>query len=1100
MQFNLSTLHNEVYPNELEFSRTIGIAKYRLPHETHRELCARVAGVFFDKHSESEKYLQCYNAMLEFLWMPAGRILAGAGTDKRVTMMNCFSGDTKIITSDGLNPLKYCDPENVLTRKGWVESKVQSFGVQELLDYTFQPVMPNGMGGKSKYRRTVRATRDHRWILNTGKETTKLDLGHKVPAVGWDGDIDEEVYRAGFKHGFVFGDGTHNRTTLREISGGYPLGTMHFILRLCGAKADYLPWFADEKVGYPPACKGDPVVYMHSVEDLKAVPLNMPPSYIKGFIEGWNAADGSALISGEDSTSLFSKNIPALEWLADHAPYAGYAAVGLRRYSSGETNYDGKGELWVCTLRKVEKVLWEVVSIKAGPTEQVFCAVVPGEAEFVLEGGILTGNCFVTGTVEDSMEGIMREHTNFTLTMQQGGGDGIDFSPIRPAGAILKRTGTKASGPLPFADMWDAMCMTIMSAGDRRGAMMATIADTHPDMPAFIKAKQQKNRLKRFNLSVLISDAFMSAIEDDSEWLLYFPIAPMTRDQSLVQHDFEDDDGVMQYVYSVWRARDLWEMITKYTYEYSEPGVIFIDRVNEMNNLSYCETIRCTNPCGEQPLPPHGACDLGHVNLARLVKDPFTAAAQFDYETFTTLIHLGVDFLDRVIDITNYPLPEQETEQKAKRRIGLGITGLADVFAQMGMRYGSWTAIQLTRRIMEHLSHESYRASINLAKEKGSFPMYDDAKYFATSGYAVTQLPKDIRAGIGAYGIRNGVINTVAPTGTTSIYYGNVSGGLEPNFAHKIKRNVLQEDDSLKAHYSWSYSGELFRAAIRMGIIPKDAAIDVDDPKTWPPYMDTMDSLTLMDHMTIMSEVQRYVDASVSKTINLPKDMPYEQFVQVYDLAYKMGCKGCTTYRPSDVRGSILENADALDTKVAAPELSVHIPLQPDAPIERPEVLSGTTYKIKWPNRGAAFYVIINDYEGKPFELFITSKDSSNAEWTTALSLMITALFRKGGDISFIAAELKQIQSIRDGAWVGGKYVVSLPAYLGELLERHITKTQPSSVEGTAAPQTPTKMLVKSQLQTTPLIKPEICPKCNTASLSFVEGCKKCGSCGYSEC
>ena len=760
--------------------------------------------------------------------------------------------------------------------------------------------------------------------------------------------------------------------------------------------------------------------------------------------------------------------------------------------------YKMPGETHIGLCERVAGAMFDPVKETA-----LFRMCVNAMAEFLWmpAGRILAGagtkkhvtlmNCYVTGTIEDSMEGIMREHTNFALTMQQGGGDGVDFSPIRPAGAILRRTGTKASGPLPFAEMWDAMCMTIMSAGDRRGAMMATISDTHPDMPAFIKAKQVKGKLTKFNLSILVSDAFMSAVEDDSEWLLYFPIEPVTRDANLVQYDFEDEEGVMQYVYAVWQARELWKTITQYTYEFSEPGVIFIDRVNEMNNLNYCEIIRCTNPCGEQPLPPHGACDLGHINLALLVHQPFTARAQFNFELFTMLIHLGVDFLDRVIDVTNYPLPEQRAEQLNKRRIGLGITGLADVFAQMGMRYGSWTAVQLTKRIMEHLSHESYKASINLAKTRGSFPAFDADKYLGGTGYAATQLPQSIKDDIRKYGIRNGVINTVAPTGTTSIYYGNVAGGLEPNFAHKQKRNVLQADDSFKAHVSWTYSAELFRRAIQDGIVVVDATVDIDDPKTWPPYMDTMESLSLMDHMTIMSEVQRYVDASVSKTINLPKEMPYEQFVQVYDLAYKMGCKGCTTYRPSDVRGSILENADTVAPKL---DQTQAVPLA--SPIERPEVLNGVTYKIKWPNRGAALYIIINDdANGKPFELFITSKDSSNAEWTTALSLMITALFRKGGDISFIAAELKQIQSIRDGAWVNGKYVVSLPAYIGELLERHINKTQPQSVEGKATPPEPIVTTVAPAAQI-----PATCPQCNIPALTMIEGCKKCSSCGFSEC
>lgn len=683
-------------------------------------------------------------------------------------------------------------------------------------------------------------------------------------------------------------------------------------------------------------------------------------------------------------------------------------------------------------------------------------------------------NCFVTGTIEDSMEGIMTEHTNFALTMQQGGGDGADFSPIRPENAILTRTGTKASGPLPFMDMWDSMCSTIRSAGDRRGAMMGVISDTHPDMPKVIVAKRTKGRLTNFNLSILVSDAFMEAVREDEDWLLYFHVAPVSRDPMLEDYDFVDDNGTQQYVYAVWQARKLWELITTNTYEWSEPGIIFIDRVNEANNLWYCEDIRCTNPCGEQPLPPHGACNLGHINLARMVTRGFTDEAVFDFELLAKIVAIGVRFLDNVIDISGYPLYKQYLEQQNKRRIGLGITGLADAMAQLQLRYGGLRSAEFAEKVQMHIALSAYKTSIELAKERGSFKLFDAEKYLSGESFVNTKMPKEIRDAIAKHGIRNGVINTIAPTGTTSCVYGNVSGGIEPVFAHFTQRNVLQGDGSYKPYKEWGYAAKMFKS-----MHPHDEL---------PSYMVTADELTVHEHIAIQSRVQRWVDASISKTINIPKEMPYAEFAQVYDLAYTSGCKGCTTYRPSDVRGAILQKADGEDkgSTTNVPE-AVHAGKLPPLR-ERPNVLLGHTYQIKWPNRATALYLTINvDENGIPFEILISSKDGSYSEWTTALSLMITAIFRRGGDVSFVAKELEQIQSMRDGAFINQRYVGSLPAYIGQIIGKHIDKSSEVMTD------------VSIESRTMPQLG-EICPSCSAPTLFFQEGCKKCGQCGFSEC
>lgn len=691
-------------------------------------------------------------------------------------------------------------------------------------------------------------------------------------------------------------------------------------------------------------------------------------------------------------------------------------------------------------------------------------------------------NCYVNSKMEDAMESILDGVSYAALTMQQGGGMGTDFTPIRPEGAILRRTHTKASGPLPFMDMWHSMCDTIRSAGDRRGAMMGTLGDTHPDIPKFIVAKQVAGKLTNFNISILVSDALMDAVKEDEDWFLHFHVPPFERSNDLEQYDFEDDDGVKQYVYSKWKARDLWALITKNTYEWSEPGVIFIDRINELNNLWYCEEIRCTNPCGEQPLPPHGTCNLGALNLSRFVKNPFTIRAEFDWELLKKVTAIGVRFLDNVIEVTNYPLKEQMQEEYSKRRLGLGFTGLADAMAQLGIRYGSLRSADFAENVQWHICNAAYRASIELAKERKPFPLFKAEEYLAPQTFAGKMLPKDIQDEIREHGIRNGLLLTVAPTGTTSLVVDNPASGVEPIFLHQMQRKVRQGDGSWKPYTEWAYSAKLYKS------------IHGDNAEL-PSYMVTAMDLTIEEHILIQGRIQRWVDASVSKTINVAEDCSYEDFVRVYELAYTSGCKGCTTYRPSAVRGSILSAVQNESDKPPQQRSQETI----NALRPRPDFLHGTTYKVKWPRRSAALYLTINsDEEGTPHEIFIASKDATNAEWTTSLSIMITAIFRKGGNVDFIADELQQVQAMNDGAWMAtqdgkSKFFGSLPAYLGYLIGQHLNPT------ASKAPLPIPMISISPQAGSEHHIG-ETCPKCSAPAVVHQEGCKKCTSCGWSEC
>ena len=484
---------------------------------------------------------------------------------------------------------------------------------------------------------------------------------------------------------------------------------------------------------------------------------------------------------------------------------------------------------------------------------------------FMPAGRILSGagaerrvtlfNCFVMGDIPDDMAGIFEHLKEAALTMQQGGGIGYDFSPLRPKGAPVKGVGADASGPLSFMDVWDAMCRTIMSAGSRRGAMMATMRCDHPDIEAFIDAKQEAGRLRMFNLSVLVTDAFMQAVKEDAAWELSFAGS----------------------VYKSMPARALWDKIMRATYAYAEPGVIFIDRINRRNNLWYCEDIHATNPCGEQPLPPYGVCLLGSVNLARLVVDPFEPTAHLDLEALSEIVRVAVRMMDNVIDVSRFPLPAHEAEAKSKRRIGLGITGLADALILCGVRYGGKAAITLTEQWMARLRREAYLVSTELAREKGAFPLFDKDKYL--SGESMQELDEDVRKAIATHGIRNALLTSIAPTGTISLFADNVSSGLEPVFSFRYTRNIIQRDGSRREEEVSDYAYRLFHRLKGENLPLPDYFVDAQ-------------SLSPADHVVMQAAVQKYVDSSISKTINVPESISFEAFKDVYRQAYDLGCKG----------------------------------------------------------------------------------------------------------------------------------------------------------------------------------------------------------------
>ena len=747
-------------------------------------------------------------------------------------------------------------------------------------------------------------------------------------------------------------------------------------------------------------------------------------------------------------------------------------------------------------------------------------------------------NCFVMGTIPDSMGGIFEMLKEAALTMQQGGGIGYDFSTIRPRGADVKGVAADASGPLSFMDVWDAMCRTIMSAGSRRGAMMATMRCDHPDIEDFISAKADSARLRMFNLSVLVTDPFMEAVKADESWELKF-------------------DGT---VYHTVQARDLWNRIMRATYDYAEPGVIFIDRINKANNLSYVETIAATNPCGEQPLPPYGACLLGSVNLARLVDRPFEEGAQIDKDALSELVSLAIRMMDNTVDASRFPLEQQRQEAMNKRRVGLGVTGLADALLMCGIRYGSDEAAAKTEEWLRAIARAAYLASVELAKEKGAFPLFEAEKFLASG--TMQKMDEDVRAAIAEHGIRNALLTSIAPTGTISLYAGTVSSGIEPVFAYAYKRKVLQKDGSRTEEEVVDYAVQMWRD--KFG----DAEL--------PDYFVNAQTLAPLDHVKMQAAAQKWVDSSISKTINCPEDISFDAFKDVYMSAYETGCKGCTTYRPNDVTGSVLsvseetksrkfdsfgealkvrmertglkiadlsreagvsvdilkdlvgrekgstraENAIAIAKVFGlevesfmqaedSPEVVATSETEPQTPhgdvvymsepLDRPQALEGSTYKLKWPDSEHAIYLTINDLivggRRRPFEVFINSKNMEHFAWTVALTRMISAVFRRGGDVSFVVEELKAVFDPRGGAWVKGKYIPSILAAIGGVIEQHLIAIGFLEGEGMGLKSDPQAQVVGLDAPRGPA-----CPSCGQYDMRMVEGCMTCANCGYSKC
>lgn len=823
----------------LPISQEIHSQKYRLAGESFEEAMYRIAHAIKDDDTHFQKLT---DILMDMRFLPAGRVQCAMGSPRQVTAVNCLSGDTEVLTEDGfvrldnLEGLRLRVLSPVSGKLEWADFK--SYGEQELYEVEISHnFRSDKRGGSFK----VYATKNHRWVLADGSVTDNLRerdlLRHSY--------CDIEPSKAGWMHGFIYGDGS-------KVEAADT-----FKVRLCGQKAEHLDHFPQDNVvsvTYPPSNRGDPVVRLRSSVNLKRIPPDTAPlDYRAGFALGLLDADGcygAGVVHGSEE---------AMRWLFDHIVLAGFAPVGGLKTCVTPTNYGPRKQpLWY--FRFKETLFghrgYRVLAIRqTGRVEKVYCAEEPKYRQITLRNGLATGNCFVSGVIEDSMSSIMARATEAAETMRRGGGIGYDFSRLRPRGDLIKSLDSRSSGPISFMGIFDAVCQTISSAGHRRGAQMAVLRIDHPDIHEFVRAKHNNDRLTGFNVSVGVTDEFMHALSSGEKFALRF-------------------DGK---VHSWIDPQPLWDMIMQSTWDWAEPGVIFLDTINRLNNLWYCERIEATNPCAEQCLPPFGACLLGSFNVTKYV----SANKGFDAKQFLADISVVVRAMDNVVDRTIYPLPEQQKEQHDKRRMGLGVTGMANALEIMGHRYGTDEYLRGQSLILKALRDQAYIASSELAEEKGSFPKFDRDLYL--QGNFVQSLPDNIQQQIANHGIRNSHLTSIAPTGTISLTADNISSGIEPPFSLYYDRTIRTFDgDRVERVEDYAYRTHGVQGA-------------------------TANEISAKDHVRVLAHAQEYVDSAVSKTCNVGDQVSFEEFSTLYRSAWELGCKGVTTFRAAGKRFGILQ-------------------------------------------------------------------------------------------------------------------------------------------------------------------------------------------------